>query len=89
MLEAGSAAALDRTSSQSLVPLVTGTDAANRGHVASMIRKRPGTPTWQAITDDRWRATINADTGAASELFDLDADPDEATNLVDDQIKLD
>ena len=49
-----------------------------------MIRMRPGLPTWQAITDGRWRATINADTGEASELFDLDADPDEATNLVGD-----
>ena len=36
----------------------------------------------QAITDGQWRATFNADTGEASELFDLGADPDEATNLV-------
>ena len=41
-------------------------------------------PTWHAITDGHWRATINADTGEASELFDLDTDHDEATNLVGD-----
>ncbi|MGB1505876.1 MAG: hypothetical protein ACPHDT_10380, partial [Acidimicrobiales bacterium] len=35
-----------------------------------------------AITDGHWRATFNADTGEPSELFDLAADPDEATNLV-------
>ena len=64
------------------MPLVTGASATAREHVASMIRMRPGLPTWQAITDGHWRATINADTGEASELFDLDADPDEATNLV-------
>ncbi len=49
-----------------------------------MIRLRPDLPAWHAITDGHWRATINADTGEASELFDLDTDPDEATNLVGD-----
>ena len=49
-----------------------------------MIRMRPGRPTWQAVTDGRWRATNNADTGDARELFDLIADPDEAHNLVTD-----
>ena len=42
-----------------------------------MIRMRPGLPTWHAITDGHWRATINADTGEAVELFDLDSDHDE------------
>ena len=45
---------------------------------------RPGIPTWQAITDGQWRATLNADTGEASELFDLVAAPDEATNRAGD-----
>ena len=63
---------------------VTGVGAPTRDHVASMIRMRPGVPTWHAITDGCWRATVNADTGEASELFDLDTDPDEAANLVDD-----
>ena len=49
-----------------------------------MIRMRPGTTTWHAVTDGRWRATFSADTGEAVELFDLTADPDEATNRVDD-----
>jgi choline-sulfatase len=84
MLDAGSAAALDGAPSRSLVPFVTGDGDTAREHVASMIRMRPGLPTWQAITDGHWRATINADTGEASELFDLDTDPDEATNLVGD-----
>ncbi|MDH4143520.1 MAG: sulfatase-like hydrolase/transferase, partial [Chloroflexota bacterium] len=84
LLDAGDAAALDGAPSRSLVPLVTGEGGATREHVASMIRMRPGLPTWQAITDGHWRATVNADTGEASELFDLDTDPDEATNLVDD-----
>jgi arylsulfatase len=84
LLDAGSAAALDGAPSQSLVPLVTGNGGTTREHAVSMIRMRPGMPTWQAITDGRWRATINADTGQASGLFDLDTDPDEAHNLVDD-----
>jgi arylsulfatase len=84
LLDAGNAPALDGAPARSLVPLVTGNGGTSRDYLASMIRMRPGLPTWQAITDGHWRATINADTGEASELFDLDADPDEATNLVDD-----
>lgn len=82
LLDAGSAVALDGAPARSLVPLVTGDGDGCREHVASMIRMRPGLPTWQAITDGRWRATVDADTGEASELFDLDRDPDETTNLV-------
>jgi len=82
LLDAGSAAPLDNAPARSLVPLVAGDGGTARDHVVSMIRMRPGLPTWQAVTDGHWRATINADTGDASELFDLDADPDEATNLV-------
>jgi arylsulfatase len=85
LLDAGNAPALDGAPSQSLVPLVTGAgDGATRDHVASMIRMRPGLPTWHAITDGHWRATINSDTGHAVELFDLDSDHDEANNLVED-----
>ncbi|MGK0313057.1 MAG: arylsulfatase [Minisyncoccia bacterium] len=88
LLDAGNAPALDGAPSQSLVPLVAGDPdgdgGTTRDHVASMIRMRPDLATWQAITDGHWRATINADTGEAVELFDLDTDHDEATNLVDD-----
>ncbi len=84
LLDAGGAAGLDGAPARSLVPLVHGQAAAQREHVVSMIRMRPGSPTWQAINDGRWRATINADTGEASELFDLTSDPDEAINLVAD-----
>jgi arylsulfatase A-like enzyme len=84
LLDAGSAAPLHDAPARSLVPLVTGDGGTARDHVVSMIRMRPALPTWHAITDGSWRATINADTGEASELFDLDTDPDEATNLVGD-----
>ena len=69
---------------RSLVPLVTGADGPTRDHAVSMIRMRPGMPTWHAITDGRWRATLDAATGQASELFDLVSDPDEVTNRVVD-----
>lgn len=82
LLDAGGAVALDGAPARSLLPFVTGDGGPDRTHAISMIRMRPGTPTWQAITDGRWRATINADTGEPSELFDLATDPDEATNLV-------
>ena len=38
----------------------------------------------RAVTDGRWRITINADTGEPSEVFDLETDADEARNLVGD-----
>ncbi len=82
LLDAGSAAPLEGAPSQSLVPLVIGDALETRDHVASMIRMRPDLPTWHAITDGHWRATINSGTGEASELFNLDDDPDEATNVV-------
>ena len=82
LLDAGEASPFDGAPSRSLVPFVAGTGAAARDHVVSMIRIRPGRPTWSAITDGQWRATINADTGEASELFDLVNDHDESFNLV-------
>ncbi|MGI9645958.1 MAG: sulfatase family protein, partial [Ilumatobacteraceae bacterium] len=84
LLEAGSAAALEGAPSRSLVPFVTGQGGSARDHAVSMIRMRPDLTTWQAITDGDWRTTFSADTGEASELFDLVADPDETANRVDD-----
>ena len=87
LLDAGDAAPLDGAPARSLLPMVTGDSdrsSAARDWAISMIRMRPGSPTWQAITDGRWRVTINADTGEPSEVFDLASDPDEATNLVGD-----
>ena len=85
LLDAGGAAPLDGAPARSLVPMVTGGGDPARTHAISMIRMRPGSPTWQAITDGQWRVTINADTGEPSEVFDLSSDPDEATNLVGDE----
>ncbi len=47
-----------------------------------MIRLRPNTPTWIAVTDGGHRLTFDSDTGEAVEFFDLASDPDETTNLV-------
>lgn len=84
LLDAGDAAPLDDAAARSLLPMVTGVGGGDRAHAISMIRMRPDAPTWQAITDGNWRMTLDADTGEASELFDLRTDPDEATNLVGD-----
>ncbi len=84
VLDVAGADALADAPARSLAPFVVGKDAEERSHVVSMIRMRPGLPTWQAVTDGQWRATFNADTGEASELFDLTADPDEAVNRIVD-----
>ena len=84
LLDAGGAAPLADAPARSLVPMVTGDGDPVRAEAVSMIRMRPGTTTWHAVTDGRWRATFSADTGEAVELFDLATDPDEATNRVGD-----
>ncbi len=84
LLDAGRATPLDGSTARSLTPIVSGNAATARDAAVSMIRMRPDLTTWQAVTNGRWRATFSADTGVAVELFDLVADPDEATNRVDD-----
>ena len=83
LLDAGDADPLDGAAARSLLPFVKGDGGDPRTHAISMIRMRPGMPTWHAITDGRWRMTVNADDSQPSELFDLASDPDEATNLCD------
>lgn len=71
---------LDDTPARSLLPVLGGADA-HRDSAASMIRLLPSLPTWVGVTDGAWRATFDHDSGDLVELFDLQADPDEATNL--------
>ncbi len=67
---AGDADPLDGAAARSLLPFVKGDGGDPRTHAISMIRMRPGMPTWHAITDGRWRVTVNADDSQPSELFD-------------------
>ncbi|MCP4961123.1 MAG: sulfatase-like hydrolase/transferase [Actinomycetia bacterium] len=71
---------LEGSSARSLMPLLDG-EESHRDAAVSMIRMRPTMPTWIAVTDGRHRLTFDADTGEAAELFDLESDPDETTNL--------
>jgi len=71
---------LDDSPARSLLPVVAGADS-HRDGAASMIRLLPVFPTWVGVTDGAWRATFDNDSGDLVELFDLEADPDEATNL--------
>lgn len=74
---------LHGSGAQSLMPLLNGS-SDHRESALSMIRLRANLPTWTAVTDGRHRLTFDPETGEAVELFDLESDPDEATNLVDD-----
>jgi arylsulfatase A-like enzyme len=80
MLDAAGAD-LDDSPARSLLPLLDRAQS-HRESAVSMIRLRAGTPTWTAVTDGRHRLTFDSGTGEPVELFDLDADPDEAVNLV-------
>ena len=54
---------------------------AHRDIALSMIRLRPGSPTWLGVTDGETRATFDHESGDVVEVFDLVGDPDEAHNL--------
>ena len=71
---------LDDTPARSLLPVLAGADS-HRDGAASMIRLVPIFPTWVGVTNGAWRATFDNDSGDLVELFDLEADPDEAINL--------
>jgi choline-sulfatase len=70
---------LDNTPARSLLPLLDGA-TSHRESAASMIRMVPTARTWVGVTDGTWRATFDNDSGELVELFDLESDPDEATN---------
>jgi N-acetylglucosamine-6-sulfatase len=44
----------------------------------------PRTPTWQAVRTDRWKYINYADLKGMEELYDLNADPYEMKNLIND-----
>jgi choline-sulfatase len=83
ILDVAGSPLLDDVPARSVRPMFDGA-ADHRDVATSIIRLRPGLPTWVAVTDGRWRATYERDSGAVVELFDLSTDPDEATNRASD-----
>ena len=74
-------------SSESLVRALKGTDTPR---AAPLYREFPGYGSQQAIWDGKWKAirtdmakAVKAQTPIHIELYDLDADPNEATDLAD------
>ncbi len=87
ILDVAGSPLLDNVPARSVRPMLDagpGTPVAHRDVATSVIRFRPGLPTWVAVTDGRWRATFERAGGDVVELFDLDADPDEADNRATD-----
>ncbi len=79
--EAG--ARLDGVPARSLASVVDG-GTAHRDIALSMIRLRPGLPTWAAVTDGQARCTFDLQTGDVVEFFDLAIDPEDRLNRADD-----
>ncbi len=82
MLDAAGAEPMSCSSARSLIPLLNGKDSKVRELAHSMIRMRPGLPTWVAVSDGEHRLTYEKSTGECVELFDLTNDPEENDNLV-------
>ena len=84
MLDAAGAGPMTGSHAESLLPVINGDEKMVREVAHSMIRMRPGLPTWVAVTDGQWRLTYELDTGECVEFFDLAHDPEENVNLVND-----
>jgi len=50
-----------------------------------MIQVKPDLPLWISATDGRYRVTVDATTNEPCEFFDLETDPDETANGVEDK----
>lgn len=75
----------DTTSGESLLPALKGTDTPR---TAPLYREFPGYGTQQAIWDGKWKAvrtdmakTFKAEGKVITQLYDLDADPNETNDL--------
>lgn len=84
MLEIAGAKPLSEASAQSLLAKVSGDGDEHREVAHSMIRMRPGMPTWVAVSDGQYRLTYERDSEEVVELFDLGSDPNENDNLAED-----
>lgn len=82
MLEAADAESMPDSPAESLWPVIDGKDEKVRDLAHSMIRMRPGLPTWVAVTDGDNRLTYEMSSKKTVELFDLGNDLQENTNLV-------
>ena len=86
MLDAAGAGELPDSDARSLLPVIKGDQDAVREVAHSMIRLRPGLPTWIAVSDGNHRLTYDRDSGECVELFDITADPQENENLVESDL---
>jgi arylsulfatase A-like enzyme len=81
ILDIAGAPPLAAGSGRSLLPAVRGAVPDERP-VFSEISLFPGMPAFCAVSDGRWRLTMETGSGTCCELFDLVNDPEENQNLV-------
>lgn len=85
LLDAAAASPLDAVQGRSLLPAISGS-AGTRDFLFSEIRKqsRKEAPTFRAVRNERYRLTVETNSGTPCELFDLTEDPLELANRVAD-----
>ncbi|HEY5644579.1 MAG TPA: sulfatase-like hydrolase/transferase [Pseudomonadales bacterium] len=84
LLDIAGAEPLSEARGRSLLPAISGQESV-RELLFSEIQKqsrREGSPIFRAVRNDRYRLTIETNTGTPCELFDLQEDPDELLNRV-------
>jgi arylsulfatase A-like enzyme len=86
LLDAASCDLLPASHGRSLVPATRG-ESVGRDSILSEIQthtRRTPAPTYRALRTERYRYTLETESGTPCELFDLEADPDELLNRVGD-----
>jgi N-acetylglucosamine-6-sulfatase len=87
LIELAGASPIEGMHGRSLVSLLRGDDANWREAALFhyvLEEKYPNIPTWQAVRTDRWKYIHYPDHPGMDELYDLQTDPHELTNRIDD-----
>jgi len=86
LIEVAGGEPLENIRGKSLLRLLAGEEAHAETLFSEIQQqsRKPDAPTFRALRNNRFRLTVETNTGTACELFDLREDPLELTNRVQD-----
>jgi arylsulfatase A-like enzyme len=84
ILDVAGAEPIEDSKGMSLLPFLEGRGSGKEVAYSAIESRGDDNPYFFMAATDRYRLTIERNTGTACELFDLQEDPDELNNLVND-----